>query len=255
MRPIQRYRPSGNFVWAKLPVGLLVGALVAVAVAALDAVLNRWNVVGFIPLEVFGVHVGELGSLAYWAATLFGVFIAGTLANSFAVCRNRWVSMALGMAIGAIALYAHWAILGALVGGGLVLPHQLFGLQHALIADGWTTLGILDAPKTNWIFWAVEAVGFLGMGTFGAAWSASEPFCENCQSWADVETESNISLAVAPDTLVSTLEHGDIEGLSQWVDHDENVSAEFQRYRFTTKRCPTCDQVNVVEVESIDIVI
>lgn len=251
MAVVETYSPSGKIAWKSLSWALPIGLGIGAAMGALYAVLGHWNLLAYIPLSIFFVSVGDIGALLFFAGGLFGVAMAAFWMCQLARNRNPAIAMALGFGVGLFSLYVHWMTLGLLAGDVFVLPHEVFHMQSAMIRDGWRAW-VFDAPGMTWAFWGIEAIGFIGAGVFGAHTAAKDPYCESCGTWADAEEVIDFPFATSPDRLAARLQAGEVASLAEFVPQNDPL-AGFHRYRFTLKKCPDCDRLNVLNVEEVTI--
>ncbi len=250
MAVVESYKPSGKLNWGRLPIGLALGGGVGAGVTALYAVLNNWNLLGYIPLSILGIHAGEVGVLLYLAATVFGLFFAGVIFTNASHNRNPLLGGGIGLGMGLFFLYIQWMTLGLLAGGVFVLPHEVIFMMQAMISEGWTSFSLLDSPGSNWVFWGIEGLIIVGTSVAANISSSNDPYCENCEEWADSEEAIDYPFAAEPDLLSSLLQEGRVSELmplrSQSKPHEPA-----HRYRFTLKKCPSCDSLNTVTVETV----
>lgn len=180
------YQPSGRVSPRAIVITLLLTSLLLPL-----AWLYAWTV----------FHLPQV--IAFFSAlTLsFLVFLATTGVIHWGKVRNAAAASAIGVLVGAIAWYAHWAFLAALAdhsaGGSAGAyayarhPAHLYGAISAITRPGAGTL----------LKWLLEFGAMVVLPALSAAGMARRPFCEVAGDWAD-EIKLDKSFAAIDDDAI-----------------------------------------------------
>lgn len=209
--PGSRYAPSGQMPPRGILMVLLIGGLASAVAGGIYAALIWYN-----PF----IYVNFLGSAAF--AFLLGV--AGTTGVKIGHLRSPTVAAALGALVGLMGLWASWVVWLYLLTGdgdesGLIIfsPGDMAAIISLVAENGvWSIKNFTPTGVVLYGLWAIEA-GILLVGPSYLLYSAaSEPYCEDCDAWAETIIEGlNLGPVQAIRTLEDHLMRGDMAPLRE----------------------------------------
>lgn len=173
----QYYRLSGRFSPVGLATALAVGITGAVLSSAVYAYVMAW-----VPLVYFLI----LFVIGY--AVLMGML--SSLALRMGKVRNSAVGGVVGLIVGLVAMYwswVFWILAESSQEVFIVGPGQLWAAIQYLGDRGvWSIKGTTPKGIVLMGFWAIEAIGIVGMSAWtGFKAVSNNAFCEKCDCWME----------------------------------------------------------------------
>lgn len=236
------YAPSGGLSVAAFITVPLLGLIAAAILAYGYAYLSVYN-----PF----IYVTALATMAFGA----GVGLAAGLGARLGKVRSpKLMALAL-LILSAVALYGTWVVwMHAFLGRGdldiwLWKPDELWAAISLVASQGaWSISSYTPTGVVLYIAWGAEAlllVGFIFFLGFGQAY---EPFCERCDVWMDEEELGAFPGVSDPAALVSEIESGALEALSQGDGEGAPLVA-------TLHECPGCQRVGTLTVKAVTVTV
>lgn len=270
--PIEIYHPSGK--WK--PVVFLI-AVIGVVVGAISGAVYQW-IVNINPLVYFNVLA------SFGAAWLVGM--GAYLVIKASQCRNILIASALSFIFGLSAViashyvsYRHW--LGLYyqaaeqeIKGNSNLPVIAPEVSQSLvknfapsfreliklrIEEGWSFKSVRQKNGSGIVIngalvpliWLLEAAIFIVIAILIGMGSATEPFCEACDCWAD----HSLEIADYPITNSSTrMKIAQAANLSELFEKPESAQSfeGFNRgqtlLRYKLNICPACQKLAFLSI-------
>jgi len=235
---MESYKHSG----AVPPVGALITLLAGCVTAAILGVVYSYAIV-YIPF----IYVNILVTVGFGLALGFAVGWAGKAGK----IRNNVALGCLGLLSGVVGLYVAWAS-----DAKARLDDGVWAFNPSLLQDYigffydqgmWSVFG--DEPVSGvmlavvWLIEAVIIVGGAGVIAFGM--NADTPFCERCDTWADVH-EGVSRLAIdGDDSSIQRLTDGELEALG---DFTRTKKSTMPHLRLDLANCSTCKDTNYLSI-------
>lgn len=235
------YQPSGKFGILGLPLSLILGGISAVlggfAYSYATFYIPFIYINFFITLG-FGFLVGM--------ATMTGLKLGKV--------RNARISVILGIGIGLFANYAGWAAYIHAASNQEILtfdPFHIWAIALNIAEKGsWGIAGIQAIGAGLWTVWAIEFSIILILTILLCVSSASDPFCETCNQWANAETGLGPFDTIKDrEQLISELENQNYDQLGK-------LGAPSEQSKFTNfnlSHCPQCKQFAVLSINEVSL--
>lgn len=209
------YKPSGRAPGDGIAMGLVVGIAAAIPLAFVYSYAILYipiiGVVTFILTGGFGLLLGVA---------------AGSPMHARKV-RSPLVASLVGFGVGLVALYAMWVVwlYGLLqrsdAGSEVTLlglatwPPAVWQLMELVNQTGaWSLKGSTPTGGFLWFIWGCEALILVGMPTWLAASTVSDPFCEKCEAWCEDKQSFFLTEAVEKKQLLEWLGSGRLDQLA-----------------------------------------
>ncbi|MFO0593655.1 MAG: hypothetical protein U0228_00050 [Myxococcaceae bacterium] len=210
------YKPSGKAPVDGLLMGLVVGGLCAVPLAAIYA-----YAITYIPI------IGVVTFILTGGFALLVAVAASTPMHSRKV-RGPLPASLVGAFAGLISLWAMWifwlyALLHREEGAGqdvglldlAINPFATWKLIELVNETGsWSLKGATPTGAILWIIWGCEAAILVGLPMWLTASNASDPFCEKCDTWCEQKLGFFITEPVERKQLEDWLRAGRLDQLA-----------------------------------------
>jgi hypothetical protein len=187
MSTIETYRHSGRIDAMTIPVGLVGGLVISVAMAWVYQLAVDW-----IPL----IYVSVLCTLGFG----FGFGFAMTFLLQKLNCRNRFVAGLLTLILAGVGLAASFGFAYLRTVGELAKENKMttqevreqYGFQRYItkrVEAGWNigshgrTNGSAMSGIMVWLIWLIEALIVIVGAVVVTVGALTDPFCEECHDW------------------------------------------------------------------------
>jgi hypothetical protein len=245
MSEIAKYEPTGRF-----RPQVLLFAVVAAAGAVLVAFVYEMamRLIPFIYLDAI---------IAFGFAA--GCGFAGMRAMHLGHCRNRWLGVALVVAICSTACAASffWAYRNTLAVALEKFPELTFaqGMErfpflhwlHLRSLDGWSMRSMTISGWGAYCVWGVEVLLFVLCGAVFGWMAVDAPYCERCKAWCKKTVASIRGLGrVHASPLLAA---ADLDGLIALQGPAR--PGEDRAILLTCSTCPTCVETGFLSVHEV----
>jgi len=211
------YTPSGRAPGDGIALGLGVGIAAAVPLAFVYS-----YAILYIPI---------IGIVTFILTGGFGLLLGVAVGSPMHArkVRSPLVASLVGFTVGLVALYAMWVVwLYGLIqrsGGdgasevtllGLATwPPAVWQLVELVNETGaWSFKGTTPTGGVLWAIWGCEALILVGMPTWLAGNTVSDPFCEKCEAWCEDKQSFFLTEAVDKKQLLDWLGAGRLDQLA-----------------------------------------
>lgn len=240
------YEHSGRGGTWGVPMAAVTGVVAALVLAAVYVYVLNWIPFIYVSFLATGAFGFAVGAAVGWGAKI------GKL-------RNMMIAIALGVLVGAIAMYFAWAIdpLARFpqIGGPLWELEAIWRYMQAGYEEGFWTIGRNGSAVTGPLLalvWVIEAAVVIGLAVVGVnVLLGEQPFCEETNQWT--KTQKAVSrLSLENDDAVEgkfrRLMYGDVRAVSDFFSTNPNAN-HLQLDVATCAECPTCKFLTVRMIE------
>jgi hypothetical protein len=240
------YEHSGRGGTWGVPLAAVIGVIAALVLAVAYVYILNWIPLIYVSFLATGAFGFAVGAAVGWGAKI------GKL-------RNMTIAVALGVLVGAIAMYFAWAIdpfaRFPQLGRPLWDLESIWKYMKLGYEEGFWSIGRNGDAVTGpflAVVWVLESILVIGLSVVGVnALLGEQPFCEETNQWT--RTQKAVSrLSLENDAQVEgkfrRLMDGDLRAVSEFFSTDVNAH-HLQLDVATCDECPTCKFLTVRMIE------